>query len=116
MTRIKRGVTKHARHKKILDQTKGYVGRSKNCYRIARNRLEKGLQHAYIDRRKKKRNFRSLWIQRINAAVRSLGFNFSTFKHSLKQNNFDINLKALSEFAIKSPETFDSFVMQVMKS
>ncbi len=85
MARVKRGVTTHARHKKVLDQSKGFVGRSSTNYRIALERLEKSLRYAYRDRRDKKREFRALWIQRINAAVREHGLTYSQFIFGLKQ-------------------------------
>lgn len=98
------------RHKKILKMAKGYRGRSKNCFRIAIGRVEKGLQYAYRDRRNKKRNFRALWIQRINAAARSNGTTYSELIFGLKKSNISINRKMLSEIAIHQPETFKQFV------
>ena len=93
MARVKRGVTTHARHKKVLDQSKGFRGRSSTNYRIALERLEKSLQYAYRDRRVKKRDFRSLWIQRINAAVREHGLTYSRFINGLN--------KAVSSWIVK---------------
>ena len=84
MARIKRGVTAKARHKEVLAQAKGYRGRSKNCYRLAKTRVEKGLQYAYRDRRARKREFRSLWVQRINAAARERGLTYGRLMHGLK--------------------------------
>lgn len=110
MSRVKRGVTQRARHKKVIKMSKGFRGRSKNCYRIALERLEKALQYAYRDRRNRKRDFRGLWIQRINAAVRVHGLNYSTFMHGLKAANIDLDRKVLSDLAIHEPATFTSIV------
>ncbi len=106
MARIKRGVTARARHKKILKLAKGYKGRSKNCFRIAVEKVEKGLQYAYRDRRNKKRDFRSLWIQRINAAVREHGIIYSQFIKGLKLSGVELNRKMLSEMAIYDQQSF----------
>lgn len=106
MARVKRGVTTHARHKKILDRAKGYRGRSKSCFRIAIQRVEKALQYAYRDRRAKKRNFRSLWIQRINAGVRQHGLVYSQFMGGLKNAGITLDRKVLSELAISEPAAF----------
>lgn len=95
--RTKSGVVSKKRHKKILKLTKGYYGRSKNCYRLAKNRLEKGLQYSYRDRKNKKREIRSLCIQRINAAIRNRGQKYSVFMHTLKQKNIPINRNSLAE-------------------
>ena len=89
MSRVKKAVTKKARHKKILKMAKGYRGRAKNCFRIAIQRVEKALQYAYRDRRNKKRDFRALWIQRINAAVRQEGLTYSKFINGLKIAKID---------------------------
>ena len=110
MSRVKRGVTQRARHKKVIKMSKGFRGRSKNCYRIALERLEKALQYAYRDRRNRKRDFRGLWIQRINAAVRAHGLNYSTFMHGIKAANIDIDRKVLSDLAIHEPATFTAIV------
>src|SRR5213079_1993983 len=106
MARVKRGVTAHARHKKVLEQSKGYVGRSSTNYRIALERLEKALRYAYRDRRNKKRDFRGLWIQRINAAVREHGMTYSKFMHGLKLAGVELDRKVLSDLAIREPEAF----------
>jgi len=106
MSRVKRGVTARARHKKVISLAKGYRGRSKNCFRIALQRVEKGLQYAYRDRRNKKRDFRALWIQRINAAVRSYGSSYSQFINSIKNAGLNLNRKMLSELAIHNPQAF----------
>ena len=108
MARVKRGVTTHARHKKILGLAKGYRGRSSKAYRIAIERVEKGLQYAYRDRRNKKRNFRGLWIQRINAGAREHGLTYSQFMHGLKLAGLDLDRKVLSDLAIREPEAFQA--------
>jgi large subunit ribosomal protein L20 len=113
MARVKRGVTTHARHKKVLDQSKGFVGRSSTNYRIALERLEKSLQYAYRDRRNKKREFRALWIQRINAAVREQGLTYSQFIFGLKQANIELDRKVLAAIAFDDAETFAGIVKQV---
>src|SRR3954464_10968340 len=110
MARVKRGTTTHARHKKVLEQSKGFVGRSSTNYRIARERLEKSLQYAYRDRRVKKREFRGLWIQRINAAVREHGLTYSRFIDGLKKSGIEVDRKALSELAIHEPASFAAVV------
>jgi large subunit ribosomal protein L20 len=110
MSRVKKGVTKKARHKKILKMAKGYRGRAKNCFRIAIQRVEKALQYAYRDRRNKKRDFRALWIQRINAAVRPEGLTYSKFINGLKLAKIDLDRKILSDLAIREPESFKKIV------
>jgi large subunit ribosomal protein L20 len=112
MARTKRGVTSHARHKKILKQAKGYRGRSKNTIRIARERVEKGLQYAYRDRRVRKRNFRALWIQRINAGARQHGLTYSQFMDGLRRAGIELDRKVLSDLAVREPEAFQSLVEQ----
>ena len=112
MARVKRGVTTHARHKKVLDLAKGYRGRAKSNYRIAIEKVEKGLQYAYRDRRNKKRSFRALWIQRINAGVRELGLTYSQFMNGAKLAGIEIDRKVLSDLAIHEPEAFKSIVEQ----
>jgi large subunit ribosomal protein L20 len=116
MTRVKRGVTARARHKKVIKLAKGFRGRAKNCYRIAVQRLEKGLQYAYRDRRNRKRDFRSIWIVRINAAVRQEGLSYSEFMHGLKGANIMLNRKMLSEIAIHEPEVFKNIVEKARSS
>lgn len=108
MARVKRGVTTHARHRKILKLAKGYRGRSKNCFRIAIEKVEKGLQYAYRDRRAKKRNFRSLWIQRINAGARLHGLTYSRFINGLKRAGIELDRKVLSDIATREPATFQA--------
>ena len=110
MARVKRGVVAHARHKKILDLAKGYVGRSSTTYRAALQRVEKALQYAYRDRRNKKRDFRGLWIQRINAAVREHGMTYSTFIPALKASGIEMDRKALATIAFDDPATFAAIV------
>ena len=116
MSRVKRGVAKKARHKKILKLAKGYRGRAKNCYRIAIEKVEKALRYAYRDRRTKKRDFRALWIQRINAAVRGHGMIYSKFINGLKLANIDLDRKVLADLAVKEPETFAKIVEKAKKA
>ena len=113
MARVKRGVTTHARHKKVLKQSKGFVGRSSTNYRIALERLEKSLQYAYRDRRQKKRDFRGLWIQRINAAVREHGITYSRFIAGLKRAEIELDRKVLAAIAYDDPAAFATIVEQV---
>ena len=113
MARVKRGVTTHARHKKVLDASKGFVGRSSTNYRIALQRLEKSLQYAYRDRRQKKRDFRGLWIQRINAAVREHGITYSRFMAGLKATGIEMDRKVLAAIAYDDPAAFAEVVKQV---
>ena len=113
MARVKRGVTTHARHKKILKLAKGYRGRGGTAYRIAIEKVEKGLQYAYRDRRNRKRDFRGLWIQRINAGVREHGLTYSQFMHGLKRAGLDLDRKVLSDIAIREPESFEAIVATV---
>jgi large subunit ribosomal protein L20 len=113
MARVKRGVTTHARHKKVLAQSKGFVGRSSTNYRIALERLEKSLQYAYRDRRVKKREFRGLWIQRINAAVREHGLTYSRFIAGLKSAGIEMDRKVLAAIAFDDPASFGEIVKKV---
>lgn len=113
MPRSVNSVASRARRKKILKQTKGQFGRRKNVLTVAKNSLEKGLQHAYRDRRTKKRSFRSLWINRINAAIREYGMSYSVFIGGLKKKNIDINRKVLADLAMNNPEAFKGIVAQV---
>ncbi len=110
MARVKRGVTAHARHKKVLKLAKGYVGRSNNAYRPALERVEKALQYAYRDRRVKKREFRGLWIQRINAAVREHGLTYSKFIAGIKAANIEIDRKVLAAIAFDDAASFAALV------
>ena len=113
MARVKRGVTTHARHKKVLKASKGFVGRSSTNYRIALERLEKSLQYAYRDRRVKKREFRGLWIQRINAAVREHGLTYSRFIAGLKAAGIEMDRKVLAAIAFDDAPAFAAIVEQV---
>jgi large subunit ribosomal protein L20 len=112
MARTKRGVTTHARHKKVLKLAKGYRGRAKNNFRIAIEKVEKGLRYAYRDRRTKKRNFRALWIQRINAGTREHGMTYSQFVNGLNKAGIELDRKVLSDLAIREPEAFKALVQQ----
>jgi large subunit ribosomal protein L20 len=112
MARVKRGVTTHAKHKKILEQAKGYYGRRKNTIRIARQAVEKAGQYAYRDRKAKKRNFRALWIQRINAAVRMEGLTYGQFMHGLKLAGVELDRKVLADIAMHEAATFSTIIAQ----
>lgn len=116
MSRVKRGVTKKARHKKILKMAKGYRGRAKSCFRIAIEKVEKALRYAYRDRKVRKRDFRALWIQRINAAVREHDMIYSRFIAGLKAAHIDLDRKVLSDLAIREPETFAQIVEKAKKA
>ena len=106
MPRVKRGVTARARHKKVLDQAKGYYGRRKNVYRVAVQAVTKAGQYAYRDRRQKKRNFRTLWIARINAAARECGLSYSRMIDGLKKASIELDRKVLSDMAIHNADSF----------
>ncbi|WP_186388929.1 50S ribosomal protein L20 [Stappia sp. TSB10P1A] len=106
MSRVKRGVTAHAKHKKVLKAAKGYYGRRKNTIRVAKQAVEKAGQYAYRDRKVRKRNFRSLWIQRINAAVREHGLTYGRFIDGLNKAGIEIDRKVLSDIAIREPDAF----------
>ena len=110
MSRVKRGVTARARHKKIFEMAKGYRGRSKNVFRVAIEKVEKGLQYAYRDRKNKKRNFRALWIQRINAAARLEGMSYSQLMGALHKAGIAMNRKVLADLAMNHPEAFKAIV------
>ena len=112
MARVKRGVTTHARHKKVLKKAKGYIGRNKNVFRAAVERVEKAGQYAYRDRRAKKRTFRALWIQRINAGTRLYGVTYSSFMHGLSKAGIEVDRKILSDIAIHEPDAFKALVDQ----
>jgi large subunit ribosomal protein L20 len=116
MARTKRGVTSHARHKKVLEMAKGYVGRSSTNFRIAIEKVEKGLQYAYRDRRAKKRDFRGLWIQRINAGVREHGITYSQFINGVKRAGIEVDRKVLSDLAIHEPAAFAVLVKQAQEA
>ena len=112
MARVKRGVTAHAKHKKVLKAAKGYYGRRKNTIRIAKQAVEKANQYAYRDRKRRKRSFRALWIQRLNAAVRPFGLNYSRFIDGLAKAGITVDRKVLSELAIAEPAAFAAIVEQ----
>ena len=116
MARTKRGVTSKARHKKVLKAVKGQFGRRKNTIRIARQAMEKAMQYAYRDRRAKKRDFRSLWIQRINAGVRAEGLTYSKFINGLNKAGIKLDRKVLAEIAYDNPEAFKTIVKKVQSS
>jgi large subunit ribosomal protein L20 len=112
MARVKRGVTSHAKHKKVLKSAKGYHGRRKNTIRIAKQAVEKANQYAYRDRKRRKRTFRALWIQRLNAAVRPFGLNYSRLIAGLAKAGVVVDRKVLSELAISEPAAFEAIVGQ----
>lgn len=112
MSRVKRGVTKHARHRKIIGQAKGYYGRRKNTFRAANQAVEKSGQYAYRDRKTRKRNFRALWIQRINAAAREHGLTYGRFINGLSKAGIEIDRKMLADLAVKEPAAFKVLVDQ----
>ena len=116
MPRVKRGVTAKARHKKILTQSKGYRGRRGNVYRIAKEAVMKAGQYQYRDRRNKKREFRALWIARINAAVRELGMSYSVFMNGLKKASIDIDRKVLADLAVHDKVAFAKIAEQAKAS
>ncbi len=113
MARVKRGTTSHAKHKKVLKASKGFYGRTGTTIRAARERLEKSLQYAYRDRRVKKREFRGLWIQRINAAVREHGLTYSRFIDGLKKAGIEMDRKVLAAIAYDDPQSFAAIVHKV---
>jgi len=113
MARVKRGVTSHAKHKKVLNAAKGYRGRRKNTIRIAKQAVEKAGQYAFRDRKNKKRTFRALWIQRINAGVRQFGLTYSRFISGLEKAGIDMDRKVLSDLAIREPAAFQVIVEKV---
>jgi large subunit ribosomal protein L20 len=112
MARVKRGVTAHAKHKKVLNAAKGYYGRRKNTIRVAKQAVEKSMQYQYRDRKRRKRSFRALWIQRINAAVREHGMTYGVFIHGLTTLGVEVDRKMLSDIAIKDPPAFKAIVDQ----
>jgi len=116
MPRVKRGVTAHARHKKILKLAKGYRGRRKNVYRIAKQAVMKAGQYAYRDRRQRKRQFRALWITRINAAARECGLSYSVFMNGLKKASIEVDRKVLSDLAVFDKAAFAKIVEQAKAS
>jgi large subunit ribosomal protein L20 len=112
MSRVKRGVTAHARHKKVLAQAKGYRGRRNNVYRVAKQAVMKAGQYQYRDRRQRKRQFRSLWIARINAAARELGMKYSTLMNGLKKANIEVDRKVLADLAVFDQPAFAALASQ----
>ncbi len=116
MARVKRGVVVRANHKKVLKMAKGYRGRAKNCYRVALQKVEKGMQYAYRDRRVRKRDFRKLWIQRINAAVRALGSTYSQFINGLTKAGIQIDRKVLADLAAREPQSFKAIFDQAQEA
>lgn len=116
MARVKRGMTTHARHKKIIKMAKGYRGRAGNCFRVAVQRVEKALQYAYRDRRNKKRDIRALWIQRINAAVREHGLTYSVFINGLNKAGVTVDRKVMADLALNEPAAFKAIVDQAQKA
>ena len=110
MARVKRGVTSKAKHKKVLKAVKGQWGRRKNTIRVAKQAMEKSMQYAYRDRRNKKRDFKSLWIQRINAGVRAEGLTYSKFINGLNKSGIKLDRKVLAEIAYENPEAFKTIV------
>ena len=112
MARVKRGVTAHAKHKKVLKAAKGYYGRRKNTIRIAKQAVEKAQQYQFRDRKRRKRTFRALWIQRINAAVRELGTTYGQFIHGLSKAGIDVDRKVLADIAVRDAAAFKALVDQ----
>jgi len=113
MARVKRGVTSHAKHKKTLASAKGFYGRRKNTIRAAKAAVDKAMQYAYRDRKNKKRTFRALWIQRINAAVREEGLTYSQFMNGVKIVGLQIDRKVMADLAMNQPESFTAIIGQV---
>jgi large subunit ribosomal protein L20 len=116
MARVKRGVTTRAKHKRVLEQAKGYYGRRKNTIRIARQAVEKAGQYAYRDRKVKKRSFRALWIQRINAATRAQGLTYGQFMHGLKLAGVELDRKVLADLAMNEGAVFSTIVAQAQEA
>ena len=116
MARVKRGVTSHAKHKKVLKAVKGQWGRRKNTIRVARQAMEKAMQYAYRDRRTKKREFRSLWIQRLNAGVRAEGLTYSKFINGLNKSGIKLDRKVLAEIAYDNPEAFKTIIKKAQSA
>jgi len=112
MARVKKGLTKHARHREVVKEARGYYGRRKNTFRAAKQAVERSWEYSYRDRRTKKRNFRSLWIQRINAAAREHGLTYARFMHGLRLAGIDLDRKVLADLAVREGEAFKSLVDQ----
>ena len=113
MPRANSSVPRHRRHRKLIKQAKGYFGRRKNVWTVAKNAVEKAMQYSYRDRRAKKRNFRALWITRINAGARQHGMSYSKFMGAVKANNIELNRKVLADLAMNHPEAFEAIVNKV---
>ena len=116
MARVKRGVTAHAAHRKVIKAAKGYYGRRKNVFRVAKQAVEKAGQYAYRDRKTRKRNFRALWIQRINAAVREHGLTYGRFINGLNVAGIAVDRKVLADLAVREPEAFKALVDQAQSA
>ena len=116
MTRVTSGASSHSRHRKIIKSAKGYFGRRKNTFRAANQAVEKAGQYSYRDRKKRKRNFRSLWIQRINAAARLNGINYANFMNGLSTANIEIDRKVLADLALNKKEAFSALAEKVKES
>ena len=116
MARISRGITARARHKKVINRAKGYYGRRKNVFRVAVQAVERGMQNAYRDRRRRKSDFRGLWIQRINAGVRLHGITYSQFINGLKKATIEIDRKILAELAVNQPKAFKTLVEKALSA
>mgnify|MGYP003388928919 CR=1 FL=1 len=116
MPRIKRGVTTRAKHKRLLDQAKGYRGRRKNTIRVARQAVEKAGQYAYRDRKVKKRSFRAIWIQRINAAVRAEGITYSQFMYGVKLAGIELDRKTMADLAMNEGQIFSTVIAEAKKA
>ena len=116
MTRAKSGKISKNRHKKVIDMAKGYIGRGNNCFRVAIQRVEKALQYAYRDRRNRKRDFRGLWIQRINAAARLHGMTYSSLMGNIKKLGIEVDRKMLAELAVNNPESFADIAKKAASS
>ena len=110
MARVKRGVTAHAKHKKVMKAAKGFYGRRKNTIRIAKQAVEKSMQYAYRDRKARKRNFRALWIQRINAGAREHGLTYGRFIDGLNKAGIEVDRKVMADLAVREPEAFGALV------
>ncbi len=116
MARVKRGVTTHAKHKKVIKQASGFRGRRKNTFKVAKQAVEKSMQYAYRDRKVKKRDFRSLWTQRINAGAREFGLSYSVFINGLKKLDIDLDRKMLADLAMHEPNAFKHLVEKVQSA
>jgi len=116
MPRVKRGVTSHASHKKVLSQAKGFRGRRKNVFRVANEAVMKAGQYAYRDRRQRKRQFRSLWIARINAAAREMGLTYSTLINGLKRASIEVDRRVLADLAVRDPAAFNKLAQSAKAS